>query len=606
MAFSTILYKYATVAWFQQDDFAWLGLRLQVHSWRDFLRIMFVPLAQGTIRPISERAFYMAFFSWFDLNALPYRALVYVTQLGNIALLSVVSYSLMKSYTASFVAPVLWVANIALALPMTWTAAYNEILWSFFLLLSFYALLRYTETGAPRFNRLQWTSFLVGFGVLEANVVYPAIATLYAVLFAPKYVKRLSWLFLPSVVFTTIHTAVRTPPKNDVYALHVDGSMIDTLIRYWERALGPHAAAQAIPRIHFYPLILAILLSLAILSFAIVQYRRGDRLPVFFLGWFLIALAPFLPIRNHISDYYLTVPSIGLALVGAWAVVTSAKRSMPYKVVAGLSIAVYLACSIPATRKLSRNIWERSLTVKNLVLGIRAIHEQNPNKMIVLEGVDEALFWNGVYDRPFRLFGANNVYLTPETVQKIPPYPELGNVADYTLPRAEILTGLAQNRIRVYKVEGGQPKDITSLFRGIAAQGAVPRRIELGHPPMESLLGPTWFPSEGDYRWMPKEGSVVIGMPENGAGLLRIEAFCAPVQIQTGPLKVYVLVEGDKSRVAEIRDCGREARLEFPISVPAGARQAEVTVVVDRTIRVPPDERDLGLAIRSIEVVPRP
>ena len=593
IVFSSFLYKYTLRAWFQQDDFAWLGLGLQDETWRDFLHTMFAPMAQGTIRPLSERAFYIAFFSLFELNALPYRLMVYVTQLGNIVLLTAIAWTLTKSNAASFIAPVLWVANIALAVPMTWTAAYNEILCSFIFLLSFYGLLRYTQTGDWRFNALQWASFLAGFGVLEINVVYPLIALLYAGLFAPKFLKNTSWLLLPSLLFGVIHTVVRTQPRNNIYALHVDASMFATLLKYWQ-----HAFAS--------PIVLVILLSLAILAFTIARSLSEDWMPVFCLGWFLIVLVPFLPIRDHISDYYLTVPTIGLALLGAWAIAVSLKHRIVYSVLAGLAAAIYLMYSIPATRKVSRDVWARSMPVKRLVLGVEAAHRDHPTKAILLEGVDEGLFWNAVYGRPFRLIEIDDVYLTPDAVQKIHPYPELGNVADFTLSQTEMQAGLAQNRIVVYSVTNGQLNDITGMFKQAALETGAPLRVALGHPPMESLLGPSWYQSEGDYRWMPKRATVRLGVPEGGEGELRIDANCAPIQVQTRPLMLMVSVDDKRLAPVEIRDCSQRLHLSFPMKVQAEKKEIEVGLEVDRTIRAGSDQRDLGLAVRSIEVAGRP
>src|SRR3984893_13680912 len=123
MVFCTILYKYTLRAWFQADDFAWLGLRLQVHNAPEFWHAMFAPMAGGSVRFLSDRAFFMGFYSLFGIHALPYRIAVYVTQLGVIVLLAMVARRLCKSLLASFVAPVLWIANSALAMPLTWTCA---------------------------------------------------------------------------------------------------------------------------------------------------------------------------------------------------------------------------------------------------------------------------------------------------------------------------------------------------------------------------------------------------------------------------------------------------------------------------------------------------
>ncbi len=604
MVFCCVLYRYGLRAWFQEDDFAWLGLRLMVHSPRDLLHVMFAPMAQGTIRPLSERAFYLGFYSLFGLDALPYRLAVFATQLGNIALLSAIAQSLLKWRPAMFWAPVLWVANSALAWPLAWTAAYNEILCSFIFLLSFYALLRYTQTGVARFNYLQWAAFLIGFGVLEINVMYPLIAILYTFLFARVYSKKAIWLLAPSIIFALIHSAVRSQVRNNVYALHFDFSTLTTLLEYWNRALGPAAAAEAFPQIHFPPVILTCLLSFALLSVAIARIRHGDRLPIFFLGWFVIVLAPFLPVRNHISDYYITVPLIGLALLGAWALAVCRNGKVVHKTLAALAVATYLICSVPTARKLSKFAFTNSVPVKKLVTGVSSISKNHPGKIILLDGVDESLFWNGIYDRPFRLIGSVEVYLTPDTVQRIPPSPELGNVADYTLPRNDLVSSLAQNRLLVYRVQDGELKDITALFKTSSA-GDLPRRVNLGDPPMVSMLGPTWYPSEGDFRWMPKEATIRIGMPKSGQGELRVEAFCVPVQVKTGLLTMWATIDGKKSSPAFIASCNDAVHLTFPISVPSDRKEAEVKLELDRTFQVPPDKRDLGIAIRTIEAVDR-
>jgi hypothetical protein len=46
--------------------------------------------------------------------------------------------------------------------------------------------------------------------------------------------------------------------------------------------------------------------------------------------------------------------------------------------------------------------------------------------------------------------------------------------------------------------------------------------------------------------------------------------------------------------------------LKTPVKKSPGAKQVTVALHVDRTIRVGSDVRDLGLAVRTIEIVDRP
>ena len=91
----------------------------------DLWTILFAPMAQGTIRPLSERLFFLAFYHFFGLEAIPYRIAVFLTQFANLALLSLIARRLTGSRLAGFWAPVFWTANSGLALSMSWTASWN-------------------------------------------------------------------------------------------------------------------------------------------------------------------------------------------------------------------------------------------------------------------------------------------------------------------------------------------------------------------------------------------------------------------------------------------------------------------------------------------------
>jgi hypothetical protein len=146
LLFCLVLYWHGLRAWFQMDDFAWLSLHKQVSDFSTFLSALFRPMAQGTVRPLSERLLFLGFWHVFGMDALPYRVIVFATQFANLALITSITRRLTGSALAGFVAPLLWLVSPVLYLPMTWTSAYNQILCSFFLLAAFFLLLRYIDT----------------------------------------------------------------------------------------------------------------------------------------------------------------------------------------------------------------------------------------------------------------------------------------------------------------------------------------------------------------------------------------------------------------------------------------------------------------------------
>ena len=301
--FCVVFWWYGLKCWFRQDDFAWLQLSGQVHNWSDLWRVLFTPLAQGTIRPLSERAFFMTLYSLFGLDALPFRIIVFLTQIANLTLIRAVGERLTGSPAAGFWAAMLWISNTAMIPVMTWSSVYNQALCGFFLLLAFYFLLRYVETGQRRFNRAQWIVFLLGFGALELNVVYPALAATYTFLCARKYFRGTLWMFIPSAIFTVAHRAVAPAVAAPSYVMRFDLSMLSTLWQYIVWAPGVDHISAAHP-LWIWPTI-AGLMMLILALFAIEEAFAGRLFAIFCLAWFLILLIPVLPLGYHLTEYYV-------------------------------------------------------------------------------------------------------------------------------------------------------------------------------------------------------------------------------------------------------------------------------------------------------------
>ena len=598
------IYWPGLTAWFQADDFAWLALRLDVHDWHSLLRALFAPMAQGTIRPWSERTFFLVFESLFGLNALPYRICVFLTQCASLTLLAAITRRLTGSAAAGFWAAVLWVVNSSLVTAMAWSSAYNQVQCGLFLLGAFWFLLRYVKSGRTSDYVWQWIVFVLGFGALEMNVVYPALAAAYTLLLARERFFATLPLFLPSAAFTLIDRMLAGPRASGVYTLHFDRALPITFLTYWRWAL----ITDYLPARLYGALEFGMLASLTflLLAFVIVRARHNDLLPIFCLAWFAIVLTPVLPLRDHISDYYLTIPTVGLAILGSYALVRAWSQPGAWKLAAVTIAAAYLITMVRFDR-IATHWWnQRSWAVERLVLGVERGHQLHPDKTIVLDGVDGTLFWAGIFHHPFRLFGVSNVYLTPGSQDRIEAHDATGQVADFVLPNGPALRAAKSDRIVVYQVGPNRLRAVTSAFEETVLAHLtpdVPRRIDALNPLTDYLFGPEWYPPDESSHWMPRRATLRIAGPRSPAERLYVEGFVSPAQTSQPPVYLLVTVDGMRLPEAKIDFAGTGFEVSYPLpNELVGRKELLIALALDRTFRFGVDTRELGLNVGVIEI----
>jgi hypothetical protein len=599
IAASLALFHLGLLAWFQQDDFSWLHLEL--HTWRDFWRLLTEPRAQGTIRPLSERFFFITFREVFGFNPVPYRVFVFLTQAANLWLLWTIGRRLLVRRAPALVAPLVWGVNLALVAPLGWTSAYNQVLCAFFYLTSFWLFLRHLETGRRSFYAAQILTFLLGFGALETIVAYPAVLLAYCLLDNPKQARKALPLFLPSAAYAAAHFWLIPRASDGPYALHFDGGMVRSLWDYWTWVLGPVKFAQVAAFKPEWGLACVAALTAGLILAGWLADRRGRRLAVFGLAWFVLTLAPVLPLRDHQLDYYLTIPAIGLGLAVA-ALVPHAPRPA-----AAAWLAMHLGCSAGVAAHGMRSTYERSQRARQFVEAVRQVRQIHPEKAILLTGVDEQLFYAVMYDDGFRTFGLREVFLAP-TGNRLESRPGYKPLEVYRLPARNALAALRRERAVVYQVAAPRLHNITNRYRYIEAlrlQLEPPRRVDVGLPQMAEQLGPGWFEIQQSHRWMGRRAEVRLAGPRSAADRLRIEAIY-PEHSNWGAIALTVAVNGTEIATARISD-SRSARRIFALP-PECAGQEEITVTLetDRTIRLPDDPRHLGLAFGVIELLSAP
>jgi hypothetical protein len=608
--FCLILYSYGLRAWYQQDDFAWLGQRYQVADIHGFLVAVFRPSRHGTFRPLSERLFLLICGRAFGMDAFPAHLCVFLTQLGSLVLVSSIARRLSGSRVAGFLAPILWTANGALAFPMAWTSAYMQVLCGFAILLAFHFFLRYIETGKRSWYWLQWLVFLLGFGVMESMIVYPAIAGLYALLEERKYWRATLPLFGASLLFLALHLALVPKQAAGAYSVHIEPAMAVTLGTYWKWVLVPWDWVSFHPSAPWLARSLRIFFTAAMFAYAGCSAWRKRMLPLFGLAWFGILLCPVLPLRDHISYYYLTLPAIGIGLTGAFAAAAAARRGWAGRTIAAATLLLFLIVQAPYAAASCAWFYHRSQRVKDVVTTVAAVRQLFPAKIIVLTGVDNDLFYSALWDQPFRAFGIGGVYLDPAEQGGMAALARSVDSASadfspFFVDASVLQQLLIAGQAEVLSVAAPVPIDVTPRFEAAAKSSpqSLPRRLNPGSGLSLPFLRGTWYDLEGDHRWMGKSAGVVLAGPVSAAQQLHVGGYCPQAQVSAGKLTGKITVEGRE--IGELSLSKGDAPFEAAFPLPpetVGKPKIEAGIQLDRTIRAPGDIRDLGLVITSFEI----
>jgi hypothetical protein len=545
-----VLYWPGLTTWFYQDDFGWLNLRHDVHSARDLAGALFAPKAHGNMRPLGENAYWLGLSAVFGVAPLPFHICAFLTQAASLLLLGSIVRRLVAWAPAGLCAQILWLVNCGLAPAMGWSSIYNQVLSAFFFLLAFYFLLRHSETGRRAHEMAHWTAFVLGLGALEINVVYPALAALYVVFHARPLLKRILPMFAVSAAAVMAHFYFAPPPHAGVYAPRVDSAIGTTLWTYWRWVLGP------------MPELGAALVAACLLVLTGWGLRRGQSTALLGAGWFVIPLLPYLPLPDHKMDYYLAVPAIGIAIMGAYAVANARRFPVAGRIAAVLGILVYAGTSAQASWTVTRWQHARGARVEDLVLGVEEIHLAAQGKIILLDGIDSDLFWSGVADLPFRAKSIPSVYLAPGSEARIRAAPDL--LSKYVLPQAIARPALEANRAVAYRFDGQMLHNQTARVAALWTEEE-PRFVNIGDPVFVDYLGSGWREAADGCRRLDGAGTLRIAAPRGSGESLYVGVF------ETRDFRLQVRVNGVTVAVALAR---RDNDLsEFRVTLPPEAVQ---------------------------------
>jgi hypothetical protein len=640
-AFALLIYWRVPFTWFANDDFAWLGLPLEVHRARDLVEVLFAPRAQGTVRFLGERLFFLVFSVVFGYHALPYHLFALATWCADLVLAALIGERLTGSKAAGVLGAVFWTASSVLVTPIAWASAYNELLCGFCILLAFYARLRAWRVTDARaaWRAVEWIAYLAGFGALEVIVAYPAIAALHALcedsepladargsdsatrvirdqpsrdcegVGPPSRLLALRGtipLFIPAILFTLLHFFVIPKGGGTYYKVAIDTRIFPTLLQYLKWCLGPDRLSQLALHWGRFGTRVMWITALALAVFIVVRVWRRQWIAVFFCGWFLFLVAPVLVLPNHVIDYYASLAELGLAWMAGWAMVVAWRTNWLTRGFAVALAACSLAGSIREVDAYTRWYYQRSIRMETVFFGLEDALRAHPGSILILHGVDNELFQTGFQDGPFRLLGFPKVYLAPGGEAGIDAREDLGGIAPFLISPRQALSMIAAGQARVLSVSEDGVRDITRAYQMVL--GADPRvtriyAVDAGDLNAAQSFGPTWFPPEGGFRWMPKSATVHLSGPKAPSERLYVSGFAPGAVLKAGPVTMTVLADGRELGKSVIRS--PDVPFAFDFALPAdltGRQTIEIALKLDKAMHPPNDRRELGMVFGTFSI----
>ena len=579
--------------WFLNDDFAWLGLSLSITNLSELLTALFSPMAQGTVRTLSERLFFLAFEQGFGIESLPMRLFAFVTFAAAQILLVLLVRRLSGSTSAGVWAAVLWSLNAGVAAAMSWLSSYNQILLSALLLGSLYCFILYTDSKQRRYLAGSWVCYLLGFGALENIIVLPGILLVWTLLFEQKHWRLTLPYFIPAILFALVHLFL--VPKVEAglaYRMHFDSSLFSTARTYLTWFLGAVQIKRFGPDWAWLETPSHFILLPSLVVFFVWRTLRRDYLPLFGLLFSLALIGPMLPLRDHRSDYYLASASLGFVMILAILPLRLASLNPLAGRLAPLLLLLYIVPSFIVQQATFEWYLDRTGPIRALFRGLDHATQLHPTKLLLVEGIDQATYNSFLADSALRLIKDAQVRLTPDS-------PPIGG--PLSLAPSAARTVLANQSVIVYRFNGAVLKDVSHEWernQGLALPSGLSPEIIAGDPAFSSQFLSGWFHIEDGRRWMGSASRSRLGGPFQDNAQVSIRAYAPAI---LGPIQLRLSANGTLIHQANISP----GMIEISVLLPASLQQ-EAILTLDiqssKTVRPPQDNRELSLVFEKISI----
>ncbi len=313
-----ILYSSSLKHGFYSEDYSILFATIRDFNtfslYNAFVDAFFQPVFY---RPLAAWTFFHYLYSIFNINPLGYRIVLLFIFWSNSLLIYTVLNKLFKNDIVSLLGSVFYLSRGLFNITIQWIALDNELLMSFFILLTMVVYLEYLDKKSVKFYLISILFTILAITAKETAIMLPLMLFCLELIYLEGYnipdIKKIIFRMLPFFLIFAICSGrilyfrdqISTGPYGTQFSLIV---LFQNLVFY-------------IPKIFnniFEAIIVALILVFTV--FVIIhQKQKFDKF--FFIGLLIFfSVVPFIFFENHSYSYYLSSTQIGICILLTFSV----------------------------------------------------------------------------------------------------------------------------------------------------------------------------------------------------------------------------------------------------------------------------------------------
>lgn len=323
---SLLVYGFVVNLFFFQDDF-FLLFESRIHTLADIYNQFRIRADVVYYRPLSMQLWFGFGQLLWGKNPILFHTIALLVHLSNTLLVWKVVHRMTGNLLVGFVTAFFFGTALLHFIALSWIAEFSLILITFVFLLALHYLLSWIQRGKGSLLVATYTLSLIAYLIHELAIVFPFLFLWVLVLYKKTHMRVLAPLLVTAILYTGLRLWVFPQAGDSSYRMSLSFETVKTLAWYgaWSLQIPEEMYRQVDRLIPFtinaqfmkdFPAemrAMQILTWVLMLSCGIGIFLVGKRrLFLWYLGWFVIGLGPFILLPAHAYPMYATIGAIGL------------------------------------------------------------------------------------------------------------------------------------------------------------------------------------------------------------------------------------------------------------------------------------------------------